>query len=58
MLTRTYEKVLGLLRTFLLQGENGYEKAAGRRGIGRWCASWWFFGLGEALYGEWISGSA
>lgn len=27
MLTRTYEKVLGLLRTFLLQGENGYEKA-------------------------------
>ena len=32
------------------------KKAPTGGAIGRWCASWWFFGLGEALYGSGLVG--
>ena len=55
MLTCTYEKS-SACRGLLGEGENGYEKAPTGGAIGRWCASWWFFGLGEALYGSGLVG--
>ena len=55
MLTCTYEKS-SACRGLLGEGKNGYEKAPTGGAIGRWCASWWFFGLGEALYGSGLVG--
>ena len=54
MLTCTYEKSSACRG--LWGRENGYEKAPTGGAIGRWCASWWFFGLGEALYGSGLVG--
>lgn len=45
-----------LAEDFWGKGRTDMKKPPTGGAIGRWCASWWFFGLGEALYGSGLVG--